>query len=565
VKKVLLALSIASVSVSYAQVKLTKEADRVRVEINGQPFSELHFSPDVAKPYLYPLRSASGKIVTRQWPMVKDLGETTDHQHHRGLWLGYIDVNGTNFWESEFTYNRPNGGRIVTRKVDVSGSGRRVASVHYTSDWLNHAGDKVLVEDSTLTFSGDTALRFVDFDCTLTAAVKAVFGDDKDGAFGYRIADKLTEKTGTGVITNSAGQRTMKEAWGKPADWLDYSGTLDGEPVGIAVFEHPSSFHHPTRWHARDYGLVSANPFADHAYDPSQPVRNFTLNPGETVHLRYRIVVHGKMDAAGLQKLYDAWTANHDLGFQDTPMLPGLPFHVHDDRRPHPRVVTAANEPGAPPSDAIVLFNGKDLSAWTSHFGDSSHAGTNGAPPEWKVADGYVEAVPRTGDIATKEKFGDCQLHVEWASPAEIQGRSQSRGNSGVILMSRYEIQVLDSYNNPTYADGQAGAIYGQWPPLVNPARKPGEWQSYDIVFEAPRFEGDKLAKPAYFTVFLNGVLLHNHQASMGPMVYRDVAHYTPHPAEDSLVLQNHNSKVRYRNIWVRRLGRYDEPEVATR
>ena len=241
-------------------------------------------------------------------------------------------------------------------------------------------------------------------------------------------------------------------------------------------------------------------------------------------------------------------------------MLPGMPYHVHDSDRPHPRVVTPAAEPGGPPSDAIVLFDGKDLSKWTAHHSSITRAGGS-AEPEWKLENGYVEVVPKTGDIATKEKFGDCQLHVEWAAPAEIKGNSQARGNSGVLLMGRYEIQVLDSYSNPTYADGQAGAIYGQWPPLVNATRKPGEWQTYDIVFEAPKFEGEKLVKPAYFTVFLNGVLLHNRKESMGPMVYRQVAHYTPQPAEDVLVLQNHNSAVRYRNIWIRRLAGYDMPE----
>jgi hypothetical protein len=245
---------------------------------------------------------------------------------------------------------------------------------------------------------------------------------------------------------------------------------------------------------------------------------------------------------------------NHDLGFEDTPMLPGLPYHVHDPNRPHPPVVTPAIQPGGAPSDAIVLFDGKDLSQWTGHPSSITRGGQAG-PPEWKVENGYAEVVPKTGDISTREKFGDCQLHVEWAAPAKVEGNSQARGNSGVLLMGRYEVQVLDSYDNPTYADGQAGAIYGQWPPLANPVRKPGEWQSYDIVFEAPKFEGEKLVKPAYFTVFLNGVLLHNHQASMGPMVYRQVAHYSPQPAEDSLVLQNHNSPVRFRNIWIRRLG----------
>jgi hypothetical protein len=150
---------------------------------------------------------------------------------------------------------------------------------------------------------------------------------------------------------------------------------------------------------------------------------------------------------------------------------------------------------------------------------------------------------------------------VEWSERPDITGKSQGRGNSGVLLMGRYEIQVLDSFQNPTYADGQAGAIYGQWPPLANAVRKPGEWNVYDIVFEAPKFEGEKLLKPAYITVFLNGVLLHNRKESMGPMVYRQVAHYEPQPGEDSLVLQNHNDRVRYRNIWIRRIGAYDQPE----
>jgi hypothetical protein len=253
--------------------------------------------------------------------------------------------------------------------------------------------------------------------------------------------------------------------------------------------------------------------------------------------------------------------ANHDLGFEDTPMLPGLPYHVHDDRRPHPALVTPSDVPGGPPSDAIVLFNGKDLSAWTAHHSDITRGGGSGTAPEWKLENGYAESVPHTGDIATKEKFGDCQLHVEWAAPPEIQGASQSRGNSGIIFQGRYEVQVLDSYNNPTYADGQAAAIYGQWPPLVNAARKPGEWQTYDIVFEAPKFEGGKLVKPAFLTVFWNGILIHNRKESMGPTQYRQVAHYSEQPAEDSLVLQNHNSKVRFRNIWIRRLTGYDQPE----
>jgi hypothetical protein len=256
--------------------------------------------------------------------------------------------------------------------------------------------------------------------------------------------------------------------------------------------------------------------------------------------------------AAGLGSAV-AQVANHDLGFKDTPILPGLPWHVHDPDRPHPPVIVPSTEPGGAPSDAIVLFDGKDFSHWNERASSITHRGTAGAP-EWKLGSGYMEVVPHTGDLQSKEKFGDIQLHVEWASPDPPVGNSQARGNSGVLLMGRYEVQVLDAWNNPTYADGQAAAVYGQYPPLANPAKKPGEWNTYDIVFEAPRLDGDKVLKPAFITVFFNGVLAQNHQESMGPMVYRQVAHYVAQPAEDSLVLQNHNSPVRFRNIWVRRL-----------
>ena len=243
-----------------------------------------------------------------------------------------------------------------------------------------------------------------------------------------------------------------------------------------------------------------------------------------------------------------------DLGFTDTPMLPGLPWHVHDPARPHPPVITPGATPGAPPSDAIVLFDGKDLSKWSSR-------GPNGevVDPKWPLRDGYFETGAKTGSLYTRESFGDVQLHIEWSAPTPVVGTSQGRGNSGIIIMGLYEIQVLDMYDNKTYADGGAGAIYGQWPPLVTVPRKPGEWQTYDIIFEAPHFEGGKMVKPAFQTVLWNGVIVHNRKEVMGPMVYRNVANYnTPHGAELPLMLQDHNNPVRYRNIWIRRLGKYD-------
>jgi len=244
------------------------------------------------------------------------------------------------------------------------------------------------------------------------------------------------------------------------------------------------------------------------------------------------------------------------IGYTDTPMLPGSQWHVHDPNRPQPRVVepgtcSTQDRPGRPPSDAIVLFDGQDMSQWI---------GRDGGPARWKVENGTMEVVPGTGNIETKEHFGDCQLHIEWATPAEVKGDSQSRGNSGVFLMGKYEIQVLDSYNNRTYADGHAGAIYGQYPPLVNASRKPGEWQTFDIFFVAPRFEGDELVSPAYITVVHNGVLIHHHQAILGPTGHRILASYDePHGPKGPLMLQDHRDPVRYRNIWIRPLRDYDE------
>jgi len=262
------------------------------------------------------------------------------------------------------------------------------------------------------------------------------------------------------------------------------------------------------------------------------------------IHIRFASALVVSAAIVSLAQQAPVTRPNNDLGYTDTPMLPGLPYHVHDPARPHPAVVTPSVQPGGAPSDAIVLFDGTDVSRWQN--------------PHWKVENGYMEVVPNSGDLKSKDKFGDVQLHIEFASPTQIRGNSQNRGNSGIFLQGLYEIQVLDGFENPTYADGQLGALYGQWPPLANPARKPGEWQSYDIVFEAPKLDGSKVLKPAFATVFLNGVLMHNRKELMGPTVHRQLAQYAAQPAEDSLMLQDHQQPVRYRNIWIRRIGAYD-------
>ena len=212
-----------------------------------------------------------------------------------------------------------------------------------------------------------------------------------------------------------------------------------------------------------------------------------------------------------------------------------------------PAVVT----PGVgsqPPSDAIILFDGKDLSAWES---------MDGSEPKWKIEDGYFTVVARTGNIRTKRVFGSCQLHIEWRSPAEVnpQQTGQGRGNSGIFLQSRYELQVLDGYQNPTYSNGGAGSIYKQTPPLVNVSRRPGEWQTYDIIYIEPVFCGNKneLISPARITVIHNGVLIHHNVAIQGNTEYIGLPAYSPH-GRLPLMLQDHRDPVSFRNIWIRDL-----------
>ncbi len=212
-----------------------------------------------------------------------------------------------------------------------------------------------------------------------------------------------------------------------------------------------------------------------------------------------------------------------------------------------PTVVMPGQTSSAAPSDAVVLFDGKDMLKWRSL--------KEGGEAKWQVKDGYMQVVPSTGDIATKQEFGDCQLHIEWATPAEVKGEGQGRGNSGIFLMERYEVQVLDSYQNKTYYHGQAGAIYKQYAPLVNASRKPGEWQTYDIIFKSPKFdEQGKVTERARITVLHNGVLIQNNVEIYGNTYHDRPALYTAHGPKASLKLQDHGDLVRYRNIWIRQL-----------
>ena len=213
---------------------------------------------------------------------------------------------------------------------------------------------------------------------------------------------------------------------------------------------------------------------------------------------------------------------------------------------PEPKVITPGKTAADAPSDAIVLFNGQTADAW---------AAKDNGPAKWKIENGALTVTPGAGEIHTKQAFGDCQLHIEWRTPAEVKGDGQGRGNSGIFLMGRYELQVLDSYNNRTYSNGQAGSIYKQLPPLANASRGPGEWQTYEVIFIAPRFNEDGSVKSAArITVIHNGVLVQNNAALWGSTQYIGIATYEKHGDKEPLVLQDHNNPDSFRNIWVRPL-----------
>lgn len=239
--------------------------------------------------------------------------------------------------------------------------------------------------------------------------------------------------------------------------------------------------------------------------------------------------------------------------------IPDLKWMSHDRERPAPAVVTpgqvsTAMQVGSAPSDATVLFDGSSVDAW---------ADMDGNPTKWIIHEGALECVPQSGYIRTRQSFGDCQLHIEWATPAKPAGESQGRGNSGVFFgLDRYEVQVLDSFGNRTYSDGSASSVYGQYPPLVNASKGPGEWQTYDIIYTAPRFEVcGELKSPARLTVFHNGVLTQNNVELTGPTAWIGRPPYSVHQEKMPISLQDHGNPVLYRNIWVRELGNCDKPE----
>jgi len=284
-----------------AQVEFRQSADQIEISIDGKPFSTLHFGEEAPKPYLSPLRSASGIIVTRLFPMEKVEGETRDHPHHRGLWFTHGDVNQIDFWANE-----PGGkgrkGKVKLEKIHSVKGGKKEGSIRASFLWLDDAGQPLVRELRTMTFYSDPSLRVLDFDATLTAVKRAVFGDTKEGFFAIRLRDAMKERGGTGRMINAEGKSGMREVWGKASPWVDYSGTLDGEKLGVAIFDHPQSFRHPTYWHARDYGLFAANAFGLHDFfhDKTRD-GSHALEPGQSIRFIYRVLIHpGDTESAGI-------------------------------------------------------------------------------------------------------------------------------------------------------------------------------------------------------------------------------------------------------------------------
>jgi hypothetical protein len=305
------AAALAALATVQAQVKITPGQDRIAVEIDGKPFGDLIYDADAWKPYLYPLRSASGKQVVRHYPMEKDYpGEPRDHNHHRGLWFAHGDVNGFDFWGSDVLNKaNPKFGKIVFNRVVSAKGGKKSGTVTALFDWKDPQGKTLISETRTMTFHSDPALRIVDVDIKLDPKEQIKFGDTKEGTFGLRLAASLQEQRGSGRMVNAEGASTEKEVWGTASNWVDYAGTLENEKLGIAILDHPKNPGAPVRWHSRAYGLFAANPFGlgEFVRDKTKD-GSVTVAPGQTLRYRYRVIIHpGDAESAKIAQLYQQW------------------------------------------------------------------------------------------------------------------------------------------------------------------------------------------------------------------------------------------------------------------
>ena len=313
---------LLSAALCPAQVVITSETDKVHVLIDGKPFTDFVLSGgDAMKPYLHPLRSASGKVVTRYFPMETVADEPTDHPHQRGLWFAHEKVNGFDFWNNEANYKTTIRGRIVVDKILSTKGGKNAGSITAQMSWNDPSGIKLVDEQRVMTFSKTKTLRMIDLDITLTAtADKVTFADTKDGVLGIRMARVLQEgknsgkgitddQPHTGMIRNAEGQEKEPAVWGKASDWVDYTGTVDGEKLGIAILDHPQNSRR-ARWHVRAYGLFAANPFGRNTFAKEKGEDgSVVLDKGAKLHFRYRIVIHpGDAKDAGIASIWTAYS-----------------------------------------------------------------------------------------------------------------------------------------------------------------------------------------------------------------------------------------------------------------
>ncbi len=293
---------------AWGQVKFAKQDGRIDVQVDGKPFTAFYFGGDTQKPYLHPVRAGSGTVVSRVWPMEEKAGEAKEHIHHLGLWFTHGDVNGFDFWANHPTQKSPKKGLITLKKLGAVKGGKKSGTIVASFEWKDATGKVLLTEDRTMTFHGGEKQRTVDFDIKLTGVEKSKFGDTKEGVFAIRLAAQLDGKH-SGKMTSAEGKVGEKQVWGKRSPWVDYAGAIDGEALGVAIFDHPGNPKHPTYWHSRDYGLFAANIYGEHDfYADKSKDGSMTLEPGQSWRFRYRVVVHGgDAAAAGIAGQYDAW------------------------------------------------------------------------------------------------------------------------------------------------------------------------------------------------------------------------------------------------------------------
>jgi hypothetical protein len=274
-----------------AQVEFHSAPDHIAILVDGKPFTDFYIGSEYPKPFLHPLRAADGRVVTRQFPMSQVAGETQDHPHHRGLFIGYGSISGINFWENEQAYTTPNRGTIVLMDRPRLERKEDSGAIRSEFSWRDPAGKEMLTESRLMEFRGGATSRTIDFALEFAARRDLHFDDTKEGFFAIRVADSMRETVG-GQLLNSLGSRGEKEIWGKRADWAEYSGNVDGKPVAIVIFDHPSNYNHPPRWHARAYGLFAVNPFGVKDFDQgSKEVGGASLKSGEKLRFLYRVLV----------------------------------------------------------------------------------------------------------------------------------------------------------------------------------------------------------------------------------------------------------------------------------